>query len=60
MTGEVGEILDRTRIEVIYNCNKDKKSDVKVTMKIEPDHCLPFELVWIKSCKDKGKLLNKN
>jgi hypothetical protein len=53
--GEKGDQLDRSTLEVIYNCNGGKKGTVKITMTISPDHCDPFKLVWHKICKEKSK-----
>jgi len=55
LSGDVGEILDRTKIEVIYNCNREiADGRVKITMNIEPDHCSPIELAWYKDCNMQG------
>jgi hypothetical protein len=59
LTGELGDILDRTRIEIIYNCSETKKGSVKIVLKIEPDHCEAFELAWQKICKHAGIILFK-
>jgi hypothetical protein len=52
--GEKGDQLDRSTLEIIYNCNGRKKGIVKITMTISPDHCDPFKLVWHKICKEIG------
>lgn len=52
--GIKGESIDRSTIEVIYNCDKEKKGTAKITLNLSPDNCRPFKLVWIKICKKQG------
>ena len=54
--GNKGESIDRSTIEIKYNCDQEKKGVVKITLNLSPDNCSPFKLVWKKICKKKGIL----
>ncbi len=50
LTGSTEEIIDRTRIEVLYSCSKTKSGRIRITLSIEADSCEPFVLEWFKHC----------
>jgi hypothetical protein len=55
--GDKGESIDRSTIEIVYNCDQNKMGAVKITLHLTPDNCKPFKLAWKKICKEKGNYL---
>jgi hypothetical protein len=42
-----------TTIEIIYNC-KANSGNAKMKFSVTADNCNPFDVYWIKNCKEKG------
>ena len=44
-------------LEITYNCDKLQMGESKIRLKLKPDKCKEFELIWKKKCK--GDLYGK-